>query len=89
MPCLKIGRCAAVVSTALLGVLAIGCQSGKVTDRSQRQEVRPDGTAVQTRTQTRQTPSGATVKETETRERQVIQPGSSNKSDATKADPSK
>jgi hypothetical protein len=89
MPCLKIGRCAAVVSAALLGALAVGCESGKVKDQSQHQEVRPDGTAVQVRTQTRETPSGATVKETQTQERQVIQPGSSNKSDSTKTDPGK
>jgi hypothetical protein len=74
-------------SAVLVGVIAAGCQHGEVKERSQHQEVRDDGTAVQVRTQTRQTPSGATVKETQTQERQVIQPGSSNTTDATKKDP--
>jgi hypothetical protein len=76
-------------SAVLFGVIAAGCQNGEVKERSQHQEVRPDGSAVQVRTQTRETPSGATVKETQTQERQVIQPGSGNKADATKTDPGK
>ena len=86
----KTGQIAATLASAMvLGALGAGCQSGEVKEQSQHQEVRPDGTAVQVRTQTRETPSGATVRETQTQERQVIQPGSGNKSDATKPDPGK
>jgi len=60
-----------------------------VENQSENQEVRPDGTAVQTRTQTRQTPSGATVQETQTQERKVVSPSGSGKDDPTKSDPGK
>lgn len=68
-------------SAVLFGLAAVGCQhdksaEGEVTARSQNQEVRPDGTAVQTRTQVRETPSGTTVRETQTQERKVVPPGS-------------
>ena len=63
-------------SAALIGVAAVGCKSnkneGEVKARTQDQTVRPDGTAVQTRTQIRETPSGQTVRETQTQERQPI-----------------
>ena len=48
--------------------------------------MRPDGTAVQTRTQVRETPSGSTVQETQTQERKVLSPGSG---DATRSNPSR
>lgn len=67
-------------SAVFLGMAAVGCQhdknEGEVTARTQNQEVRPDGTAVQTRTQVRETPSGTTVRETQTQERKVVPPGS-------------
>ena len=76
-------------ASAVLSVVAVGCQSdggsGEVQSRTQDQEVRPDGTAVQTRSQVRETDSGATVRETQTQERKVITPGSGG-TDATKAD---
>ena len=59
-------------SAVLVGVVAVGCKSkGEVKSRTQDQEVRPDGTAVQTRSQIRET-SGGTVKETQTQTRQPI-----------------
>lgn len=66
-------------SAVVLGVAALGCQNrgGEVKSRSQDQEVRPDGTAVQTRTRVRETPSGSTVRETQTQTRKEISPGSS------------
>lgn len=66
-------------SAVVLGVAALGCQNrgGEVKSRSQDQQVRPDGTAVQTRTQVRETPSGSTVRETQTQTRKEISPGSS------------
>lgn len=76
-------------ASAVLSVLAVGCKSdngGEVTSRTQDQEIRPDGTAVQTRSQVRETGSGATVKETQTQERKVITPGSGGGTDATKTD---
>jgi hypothetical protein len=61
---------------------------GKVIDRDQQQTVSPDGSAQRTRTQVRQAPSGATVRETQTEERTVTQPGESGQpADPTKADP--
>ena len=61
---------------------------GKVIDRDQQQTVSPDGSAQRTRTQVRQTPSGATVRETQTEERIVTQPGEAGQAaDPTKADP--
>lgn len=64
-------------SAVLIGLAAVGCKSkGEVESRSQDQTVRPDGTAVQTRTQVRETPSGAKVQETQTQERKTIEPAS-------------
>jgi hypothetical protein len=78
-------------SAVLFGVVAVGCQSdggteGEVVSRSQDQDVRPDGTAVQTRSQVRQTPDGTTVRETQTQERQVLPAGSG---DATQSSPAR
>ena len=77
----------------LLGTAAAGCNSdgngGTVRDQNQTQDVRPDGTAVQQRTRTRETGSGSVVQETETRERKVVSPGSGGHTDPTKANPSK
>jgi hypothetical protein len=83
-----------------LGLAGFGCESsnnshsdaqlsgGKVIDRDQSQTSSPDGSATRTRTQVRETPSGATVQETQTEERKVIQPGqSAQPADATKSDP--
>ena len=72
--------------------LSLGCESmgggGKVVSRDQNQTVRPDGAAVQTRSQVRQTDSGTMVRETETRTREVVQPGPGVQNpDATKTDP--
>lgn len=51
---------------------AVGCQ-GKTYDQQQSEAVSPDGkTAMQTRSQMRETSGGATVKETETRTREVV-----------------
>ena len=65
-------------SAVLLGVAAVGCQNkgGEVKSRTQDQEVRPDGTAVQTRSQVRETAGGSTVRETQTQTRKEISPGS-------------
>ena len=64
-----------------------GCKSGEVSDQRQTQDVSPDGkTATQTRTQMRTAPSGAQVKETETRTREVVKP-STRGADATQIDP--
>jgi hypothetical protein len=66
----QMGTAAAAV---LFGVVAVGCHDeGTVHSRTQDQTVKPDGTAVQTRSQVRETPSGTTVRETQTQERQVI-----------------
>ena len=82
-----------------LGLAGFGCESsnngsdaqlsgGKVIDRDQSQTSSPDGSARRTRTQVRETPSGATVVETQTEERKVVQPGESAQPvDATKSDP--
>lgn len=63
-------------AAVLFGAVAVGCQSeeGTVHSRTQDQTVRSDGTAVQTRSQVRETPEGTTVKETQTQERKVISP---------------
>jgi hypothetical protein len=90
-----------VASLALALVGVTGCESmggngngtadtsgGKVIDRDQQQTVSPDGSAQRTRTQVRQTPSGATVRETQTEERVVTQPGEAGPAtDPTKPDP--
>lgn len=75
-----------------LGTLALaatlGCQ-GKVRDQQQSESVSPDGmTAMQTRSQVRETPGGATVKETEVRTREVVS-APTTMPDATKKDPAK
>ena len=63
-------------AAVLFGVVAVGCQSneGNVHSRTQDQTVKADGTAVQTRSQVRETPEGTTVRETQTQERKVISP---------------
>lgn len=79
----------AAASAVLCGVVAVGCSNGQVHDQQQHETVTPEGTAVQTRTQTRETPSGATVKETETRQREVVNPAPGGHSDPTQKDPGK
>jgi hypothetical protein len=76
------------VATVALAALAGGCQKdsgastsgsssgGKVISQNQTQDVTPGGTAVQTRTQVRETPSGETVRETQMRTREVVTPSS-------------
>ena len=49
---------------------------GRIISRNQTQDVTPGGTAVQTRTQVRETPSGERVRETQMRTREVVTPGS-------------
>ena len=86
-----------VASTVVLAALAGGCQNdsgsssssgsgGRVISRTQNQDVTPGGTAVQTRTQVRETPSGERVRETQMRTREVVTPGTTG-GDATKTDP--
>ena len=90
------------LATLILGLGTVGCEmggdksaagtaqekGGKVIDRSQGQTVNPDGSAVRTRTQMRQAPSGATVRETQTEKREVVDsPGGGSNADPTKADP--
>lgn len=65
----------AVLAIALAPV--VGCESsrdsGNTMDRKQDQSVSEDGrVATQTRTQTRKTGSGAVVRETEVRKREVL-----------------
>ena len=92
-----------VVTSLALALAGAGCESmggggggkgaastkgGKIIDRDQQQTVSPDGSAQRQRTQVRQTPSGATVRETQTEERTVTQPGESGQpADPTKPDP--
>lgn len=77
------GAASAVALAALVG----GCQNengssassdsgGKIISRNQTQDVTPGGTAVQTRTQVRETPSGEQIRETEMRTREVVTPSS-------------
>ena len=75
----------AVAILAVAGLTgATGCQvsgdsggggRGRVVDRQQSQDVNPDGSAVRTRVQVRETPSGPTVRETQTERREVVSPG--------------
>ena len=62
-------------------------RGGRVVDRSQGQTVSPDGTATRTRTQLRQTPSGTTVRETQTEQREVVSPDDAGATDPTRSDP--
>jgi hypothetical protein len=48
--------------------------NGRVVSRNQTQDVTPGGTAVQTRTQVREMPSGERVRETQMRTREVVTP---------------
>jgi hypothetical protein len=86
----------ALLGVAVLGAgLSFGCESsgndssgGRVISRDQNQTVRPNGAAVQTRSQVRETDSGTRVRETETRTREVVQPGPGVQNpDATQRDP--
>ena len=77
-------------ASLVLSAAGLGCQNsggGRTIDQDQSQTVQPDGTAVQTRTRTRETPSGTTVRETETRQREVVDPGGATNPDPTKEDP--
>ncbi len=82
------------LATLAVSLAGVGCEGmgggnkGKVQSQDQTETVRPDGTAVRQRTQTRQTASGTVVKETETQEREVVKPGPGvSNPDATKKDP--
>ena len=64
-----------------------GCKSGEVTDQKANREVSADGkTATETRSQMRTAPSGAQVRETETRTREVVKPATQG-ADPKKVDP--
>lgn len=70
------------VTLATLTLAIAGCESmngdkngGAVKDRDQSQHTNPDGSQVRTRSQVRETPSGETVRETETQKREVVKPG--------------
>jgi hypothetical protein len=77
-----------MASTVAVAALAGGCQNdrssssssgadssgGRVISRTQNQDVTPEGTQVQTRTQVRETPSGERVRETQMRTRETIKP---------------
>lgn len=93
-----LGRISVAALAIALG--AVGCENtgnkagtaqergGRVIDRSQGQTVSPDGTATRSRTQMRQTPSGTTVRETQTEQREVVNPASNGATaDPTQPDP--
>ena len=73
-----------VVAPAVLAVLAAGCQNdqsasggssgGRVVSQTERRDVTPGGTEVNTRTQVRETPSGQRVRETQMRTREDVTP---------------
>ena len=72
-----------VVAPAFLVVLAAGCQNdqsasssseGHVVSQTERHDITPEGTEVQTRTQVRETPSGQRVRETEMKTREDVTP---------------
>ena len=82
-------RVVLAAASAVFGIVAVGCQNdggGEVISRTQDQDVRPDGTAVQTRTQVRETDTGARVRETQTQKREVIEPADSGAADPTQRD---
>src|SRR5215213_4764943 len=71
----------------------VGCQNdkgstasdsnGKVVARTQHQDVTPEGTAIQTRTQIRETPSGQQIRETQKQTRENVTPGQTGTSTTT------
>ena len=69
---------AAAVSMAVLA----GCQNdssstesgGRVISQTQHQDVTPEGTQIQTRTQVRETPSGQQIRETQMQTRENVTP---------------
>jgi hypothetical protein len=75
-------------SALALAAMAGGCQNdkgstattdssgGKIISQNQTQDVTPGGTAIQTRTQVRETPSGEQIRETQMRTREVVTPSS-------------
>jgi hypothetical protein len=81
-----------VSSVVALTALAGGCQNdrgssdgdGRVISRTQHQDVTPGGTAVQTRTQVRETPSGERVRETQMRTRETVTPGTTGTDSGTR-----
>ena len=80
-------KIAMLAACGLAAAALVGCQSGEVSEQKQTQDVSPDGkTATQTRTQMRTAPSGAQVRETETRQREVVKPATRG-ADATQTDP--
>ncbi len=81
-----------IAMTVGASFFTLGCDSmggrAKVKEGKADQGVTEDGTAYQQRTRTRETASGATVQETERRERKVIDPGPATKNaDPRKVDP--
>ncbi|HEX8339375.1 MAG TPA: hypothetical protein VF624_00560 [Tepidisphaeraceae bacterium] len=78
------------VTLGVVLTLCVGCaRDGEIVERNQTQDVSADGrTATQTRTQTRQTGGGATVKETQTQSREVLK-SPTTMPDARQADPAR
>lgn len=75
------------LSLGLALTAVLGCSNAR--DQEQSQSVSPDGnTAMRTRTQVRDTPGGATVRETEVQTREVLT-SPSTMPDATKQDPAR
>ena len=79
-------------ATILLGAMSVGCQTSGSSEsggtvREQHQTERTEGnTSVREETRVRDTPSGATVKETETQKREVINPGPNGTTDPNNVD---
>lgn len=83
-----------LIASAFVFVPLTGCQnddSGRVVSGERYQNISDDGrTAKQTEVRVRETPSGATVKETATRQREVVNPPQNGQQpDPTQRDPGK
>ena len=74
-----------VVAPAFLAALVTGCQNdqsasssssseGRVVSQTERRDITPEGTEVQTKTQVRETPEGQRIRETEMRTREDVTP---------------
>ena len=84
-----LGICATAL-TLSAALFNAGCETKATTVQQGKAEqgVTDDGTAYQQRTRTRETESGATVQETERRERKVVDPGPAGQNaDPRKTDP--
>ena len=72
-----------VAAPVVVAVLAAGCQNdqsasgsseGTVVSQSERHDITPEGTEIQTKTQIRETPDGQRVRETEMKTREDVTP---------------